>query len=179
MSKEYTIDIISEKVKNWSNQFGDFSTYTVKLAGSDDAVDINKKSDSPAPKSGEVIYGELQETAFGLKFKSEKRPFGEAKTTPTSSNTPTESHDTQDSIYRSVALNDAAIVYQATGEPSEPILKLADEFYGWLHHEPTITLETVKRVFEENGAEDHHESERDWSSLHKSKGGQEDDEQTE
>lgn len=79
MAQEYTIDIVSEKIKNWSNNYGDFTTYTVKFPDSDDAVQLNKKSDSPAPKEGDVLYGEITETEFGKRFKSEQKPFGESK----------------------------------------------------------------------------------------------------
>lgn len=74
MAKEYVIQGVSEKVKNWSSKYGDFTTYYVQLEGEgDDAIQLNKKSDSPAPKSEDKIYGEITETEFGLKFKSEQR----------------------------------------------------------------------------------------------------------
>lgn len=152
--RDYTIQAISEKVKNWSNAYGDFSTYTVKFSDSDDAVEINKKSDSPAPKSGDVVYGEITSTEFGYKFKSAKRPPGETA----SSSTPQESDERQDPIYRSVALNNASVVSAAVitagGVPKDSekmIADLADGMLKWLKNEPieqpAITKEKVDEVF--------------------------------
>lgn len=74
MGKQYTIQGVSEKIKNWSSKYGDFTTYYVQLEGEgDEAVQLNKKSESPAPKEGDELYGEITETEFGMKFKSEQR----------------------------------------------------------------------------------------------------------
>lgn len=43
-----------------------------------------------------------------------------------------ENPERQDSINRSVALNDAALVYQGTGVAAESITEMADAFYAWL-----------------------------------------------
>lgn len=78
MAKEYTIDAVSEKVKNWDSRYGPMVTYHVRLEGEgDSAIQLNKKSDSPIPKVGDELYGEITETEFGMKFKSEQRPDGQ------------------------------------------------------------------------------------------------------
>lgn len=82
MPKEYTIEAVSHKVKNWSNQYGDFTTYNIKLPGSDEAIQLNKKSDSEAPNEGDTIFGEITETEFGKRFKSAQKPSG-SPTKPT------------------------------------------------------------------------------------------------
>lgn len=74
MNKEYEIQAVSEKIKNWSNNYGDFTTYTVKFPDSDDAVQLNKKSDSPAPKESDILYGTIEETEFGKRFKTSMKP---------------------------------------------------------------------------------------------------------
>lgn len=76
MNKEYRVQAVSEKLKNWSNAYGDFTTYYIKLDGEgDDAISINKKSDSPAPKEGDELYGEVTETEFGKRIKTAAKPF--------------------------------------------------------------------------------------------------------
>lgn len=77
MAKEYKIQGVSHKIKNWTSQYGDFTTYYVQLEGyGDEAIQLNKKSDSPKPEDGDELYGEIQETEFGKKFKSIQRPQG-------------------------------------------------------------------------------------------------------
>lgn len=135
MNKDYKIQAVSEKVKNWSSQYGDFTTYYVKLSGnSDEAVQLNKKSDSPAPNEGDELYGEIQQTEFGSKFKSQiksqKKPFGGIAR-------PSESQDTQDNIARSVALK-AAVDYWSNTENTltdyVQVLAIAEKFLEWLQN---------------------------------------------
>lgn len=133
MSKEYTIEAVSEKTKNWSSQYGGFTTYYVKLNGEgDEAIQLNKKSDSPAPNSGDELYGEIQITEFGKKFKSQKKPFGSNARTP-------ESQDTQDNIARSVALKaavDLSVGFLSAGGKAETasVLETADTLLTWLQN---------------------------------------------
>ena len=77
MSKDYKIQGVSHKIKNWTSQYGDFTTYHVQLEGlGDEAIQLNKKSDSPKPEEGDEIYGEITETEFGKKFKSVQKSEG-------------------------------------------------------------------------------------------------------
>ncbi len=129
MSETYKIGAVSEKIKNWSSQHGDFTTYYVRLEGQSDTVQVNKKSSSPSPKVGDEIYGDLTESEYGTKFKSASKPFGGSARTP-------ESNDTQDNIARSVALK-ASVEYWAIGASAntgteEEVLDTADKFLTWL-----------------------------------------------
>lgn len=75
MSETYKIEAVDTDVRNWSSQYGEFSTYTVKLNGVNEAVQLNKKSSSPAPEVGDEVYGDITDSQFGKKFKSAKKPF--------------------------------------------------------------------------------------------------------
>lgn len=135
MSETYKITAVSEKIKNWSSQHGDFTTYFVRLDGQgDEAVQVNKKSSSTAPKVGDEIYGELTSTEYGIKFKSVTKPFG-------TDTKPSESNDTQDSISRSVALKAAVdywnsvLTHTKSDATSQAVLEIADDFLVWLKDE--------------------------------------------
>lgn len=141
MGKTYKIQAVSTKVDNWSNEYGDFSTYHIKLEGQeadDEVVQLNKKSDSPAPQAGDEIYGDLTGTKFGIKFKSEKKPFGGQASLPLPSGS-TESRDTQDSIDRSVVLKASVdLISRVAWKPNkswqQDTLDVADEFLEWLQN---------------------------------------------
>lgn len=72
---EYTIKAVGSKVKPWSSQYGEFKTYLIQVEGNGEPVQLNKKADSEPPKEGDVIYGKIEETEFGQKFKAAKKPF--------------------------------------------------------------------------------------------------------
>lgn len=73
---DYTIEAVSPKQRNWQAHGKDFISYYVRFRGDEDPVEISKLADSPAPKEGDVVYGNVTENAYGKKFKSEKKPFG-------------------------------------------------------------------------------------------------------
>lgn len=140
MSQAYTITAVKPEVSQWSNAYGTFNSYTVRIAEHNDPITFNRKTDSPAPKIGEELYGDLvNDSPHGWKFKSQKRPDGfSGSTSPQQSG---ESVDTQDSIWRSVALNNAAVIFQgAAGEAAKAdVIGYADVFYAWLKSPDTRT----------------------------------------
>lgn len=73
--QDHTISAVSPKTKTWSSQYGEMITYHVKLNDDDQVVQLNKKQDSPTPKIGDQVYGEIQDTEYGQKFKAAKKPF--------------------------------------------------------------------------------------------------------
>lgn len=75
MAQEYTISAVSPKQNNWESAYGPMITYHVKLNGGEEVVQLNKKADSPQPTKGDTVYGDIQETEYGAKFKSVKKPF--------------------------------------------------------------------------------------------------------
>lgn len=84
MAQEFKITNVDPETKRWSSQFGEFITYNLLLDETgEEIVQQNKKPDSPAPKIGDVIYGNIERNAFGAKFKSEARVG-----TPSVSNSP-------------------------------------------------------------------------------------------
>lgn len=78
---EYTITKVSgQPPRVWS--FTDkrtganvpMETYKVMIEGEDEPIDINRKPGNP-PRDGEVLVGTLEDSDFGKKFKSERKPF--------------------------------------------------------------------------------------------------------
>lgn len=152
---EYKI-IDVKRGSEWSNSFGTFQSYTLVLEGYGEPVGLNKKVPvSQEPQVGDILFGnvELKRNKAGneyASFKAEKRPEGQIVLP----NSWSESPDKQDSIHRSVALNDAALIFQGTGEPSDVVLELADAFYTWLKKEEKIDLNDaqplVDKIFPKN-----------------------------
>lgn len=85
MARDYTITAVSPKVDEWQGQYGTMKTYHVKVdAHGDEVVQINKKPDSPAPQTGDTIYGDTSQSQHGLRFKSapKQQGFGGFKADP-------------------------------------------------------------------------------------------------
>lgn len=79
MAQEYKITSVDDEVKTWQSSFGPMLTYTLLLDETgEEIVQQNKKPDSPPPKAGDVLYGNIERNAFGAKFKTEARPQGSA-----------------------------------------------------------------------------------------------------
>lgn len=159
---EYKI-IDVKRGSEWSNSFGTFQSYTLVLENYGEPVGLNKKVPvSQEPQVGDILFGnvELKRNKAGneyASFKAEKRPEGQV--IPTTSSW-SEDPNKQDSIHRSVALNDAALIFQGTGEPSSIILSMADDFYMWLKGDDKVDLNDtqalVDKVFPRD-EEDHNE----------------------
>lgn len=75
MAQEYTIKAVKTQAKEWESAYGPMKTYLIQVDGNGEPVQINKKADSPLPKVGDTIYGDIEDTQYGQKFKSQKRPF--------------------------------------------------------------------------------------------------------
>lgn len=91
------------------------------------------------PVDGKEYYGHIEPTKSGkrLRFKTDKMPDKpKAAATGSAGGFSRESPEIQESINRSVALNDAALVFQGQGISKagdvDNILGLADDFYAWL-----------------------------------------------
>lgn len=76
---EYKINAVSEKVEEWSSQYGPMKTYYVKFDGQTEPVKINQKDSTPAPTVGQTLFGSITEDKFGKKFKKESNFSGGAK----------------------------------------------------------------------------------------------------
>lgn len=125
--KNYIIKNLSPKQKHWSSEHGDFVTYFVRLEGEgDEAIMLNKKTDSPPPEAGQELYGELVETKFGKRFKSAKRADvrgGGWQKSP----------EEQESIARAVAFKGALEYHHDTSDATpQQVLETAEEFLPWL-----------------------------------------------
>lgn len=148
MGQYYTIKSF-KRGQPWQNAYGKFQSYSLSLEGLGEPVSLNRKLDDddqvPAelePKAGAQVYGrvEMVQSNKGTtyyKFTGEKEPDDTytgsgAKTAPTGSYVAQESPDRQDSIYRSVALNNAATIFQGMGVSRETVTKYAEYFDEWL-----------------------------------------------
>lgn len=154
MSQSYKIIALKPGFEEWSNEYGTFHSYSMQVMGNGEPVSMNRKADSPAPKIGDEIYGDINVNSAGFQtFKSQKKP--PTTTAPNAGyagGTSRENLDVQDSIHRSVALNDAAVVWQGCGIAADydRITELADVFYAWLIKQPVTGAATPE---EKAGAE--------------------------
>lgn len=129
MAKEYKITAVSYKIKNWTSQYGDMVTYYVKLEGEDDeAIQLNKKQESPTPEEGQTLFGDIVETEFGRRFKSQKKPF-----TPSGYQ---KSPQDKEDIARAVAIKAAVDLHNNGFEKVSDVTATADELLAWLKNEP-------------------------------------------
>lgn len=93
------------------------------------------------PEEGKKYYGHLEKTKSGkrLRFKTDKVPDNESVPKEAKSNF--ESVEKQDSINKSVSLNNAVLYAQVNGDDVDTVLGNADIFLLWLKAEPAV-LET-------------------------------------
>lgn len=66
--------------RHYESKYGSMVAYKLKLEGSNDIVELSKKSSSPAPAIGDMLNGTIEKTDFGHKFKSENTFNGGGKT---------------------------------------------------------------------------------------------------
>lgn len=76
MSQSYKIKAVKAEPKEWPSQYGPMLTYTVLFEDRETPVEINKKPDSPAPKVGDIVEGDINRTEYGDKFKAAPKAFG-------------------------------------------------------------------------------------------------------
>lgn len=57
--------------RHYESKYGSMVAYKLKLEGSNDIVELSKKSTSPAPAIGDTLNGTVEKTDFGHKFKAE------------------------------------------------------------------------------------------------------------
>jgi hypothetical protein len=74
---EHKITAVSKRPpKTWTSKYGPMETYLVRLDGNDEAIEINRKPGN-VPQEGEELYGTIEETDFGKRFKPAKKPFNQ------------------------------------------------------------------------------------------------------
>lgn len=73
MAQSYRVVAVSSTVKEWAGNYGPMKTYRLKLEGLEDVVELNKKPESPAPKQGDELFGTVEDSEFGKKFKAERQ----------------------------------------------------------------------------------------------------------
>lgn len=125
---EFKIKAVKDSPKPWDSKFGPMVTYLIQVEGNGEPVQLNKKADSPAPKVGDELVGEILETEYGQKFKAEYKASsrgGYAK-----------SPETEENIARAVALK-ASVEYINASDPSlgiDDVLNTADRMLAWLQN---------------------------------------------
>lgn len=75
MSETYKVSAVNPETKQWQSQYGAMVTYTVMFEGRETPIEMNKKPDSPAPRAGDEVFGDINRTEYGDKFKSAPKPF--------------------------------------------------------------------------------------------------------
>lgn len=123
---EFKITAVSQKPpKAWSGKFGAMETYTIKLSGDDDPIEINRKPGN-VPRVGDVLNGTLESTEFGKKFKVDPNA------RPTSGGYHGKSPEEQSAIQRMNALTNAVSYFPQLATSSGDVLEIAELFYEWL-----------------------------------------------
>jgi len=69
---QYTINQVMP-AGEFEGQYGKMLKYSLMLEGEQSAVDLNQKPDTPAPKVGDTIEGEIITDKYGRKFKKAQR----------------------------------------------------------------------------------------------------------
>lgn len=72
---EYKV-LNSMKSGEFEGQYGKSFKYSVMLEGEAEAVTLNQKPETPAPKAGDILSGTIAEDQYGRKFKKEQKPNG-------------------------------------------------------------------------------------------------------
>lgn len=161
--QEFTINRVSSKEpKRWKNDYGTMITYLVMLEGRDNPVQLNKKESSDAPVTGDTIYGHIEETSFGDKFKSDLRPSGPGGNKAGGQST---SYTPRDDASIKAQFSIKAAIQYVTGVGTTPksldeVEKIAKQLYvmvervkGTTVQEPQVET-MVDEVHEVNGNED-------------------------
>jgi hypothetical protein len=66
-----------EGSKQFQSKFGPMVSYSMNVVGTDGfevSVEMNQKAETPAPHVGQVIYGHIEETEYGMKLKKDQTP---------------------------------------------------------------------------------------------------------
>lgn len=73
--QEYTIKQVSkQEPKRYEGKYGVTLYHKVRFEGSDEVVEIGRK-ENHRPKEGDKLYGTIEDTEYGKKFKAERKPF--------------------------------------------------------------------------------------------------------
>jgi len=59
----------SMKTGEYAGQYGQMIKYAVKFEDQNEAVELSQKPETPAPKTGDVLEGEIEDTKWGKRFK--------------------------------------------------------------------------------------------------------------
>lgn len=74
MAQEFRIEQVSNRPpETFSTSYGELEKYKVMLGGYDEPVTVNRKPGN-VPRVGDVLYGTVEKTSYGLKFNREDRP---------------------------------------------------------------------------------------------------------
>ena len=65
----------SMRTGEFESKFGKMVKYTVQFDGEAEAVEIVQKPESPEPKTGDEVEGDIETTQYGRKFKRERQGY--------------------------------------------------------------------------------------------------------
>lgn len=101
MPDTFKIKAVKTTPKDWESKYGPMKTWLIQVEGNGEPVQLNKKAESPTPQVGDELYGNIEQTEYGQKFKSESKPFaggGQKR----------EYHDNSDGQRQGMCINNAA-----------------------------------------------------------------------
>ena len=64
----YTVES-AMRTGEYTTQYGPMAKYAIKFQNQDEAVEMSQKPDTPAPKAGDILEGEIESTQHGKRFK--------------------------------------------------------------------------------------------------------------
>jgi len=147
MAQDYKV--LDFKKGTYQDNYGNYWC-DMALEGFGEPVRIAVK-DPMEFSTGMTLYGiiETKTSQAGkeyYRFKREKKEEAASSEEPAKSAWQPESPERQDSINRSVSLNNAAVVFQGTGVEAEQVVAYADEFYAWLTRAKGDSMDTIAEV---------------------------------
>lgn len=79
MDKEYTIENCIRSGE-FTSQYGTNYKYTIQADG--ETGELSQKPETPAPKTGDKLFGHFEDTPYGKRFKKARQGFGGFKDNP-------------------------------------------------------------------------------------------------
>ena len=138
----------SMRTGEFESKFGKMVKYTVQFDGEAEAVEIVQKPDSPEPKTGDEVEGDIETTQYGRKFKRERQGYngGGGKSDPA----------TQKAIIRQNSLTNAVAYCTAKANLMEQkkaleyltgkqVMQVATYFAKYSEGSVTVVTESEKK----------------------------------
>lgn len=147
----FNIEAVNPKTRTFDSKYGSMVSYQVKFVGNDNAVEVTRKSSSPAPKAGDALEGTIDVSGeYGPKFKAEyaNKSFGGAGSKPAYIPKDEKAIQAMWSIGQAVVLHNATNT--GTKVEIETIEALAIELFGMVDSVKAATVASVEKTEQDN-----------------------------